>query len=146
MSLTPGDLAPARQSDAETGGGQLQQYLAGCLQGRNLGRAEFLKLSQQPGVGRRTLLAGSAQGDRVRPHLLARLAQEALSAEAVEGPEQPVKQGARPGDPGELVIFGSAAGRQHVVDRPVIGLPSGQQGRVIELPSVITASSACGRS
>jgi len=128
---------PARglawEPDAEAGGGQLQQYLARSLQSRDLGRAQLLELGQPRGVGVRALPAGVAQRDGIGPHLLPRLTQEALGAELVEGPQQPVEQGRRPGDPGQLVVLGGDPGGEHVVDRPVVGLAPGQQRGVVEL-------------
>src|ERR1035437_1848287 len=123
----------AGQPDAEPGGGELQQNLPGCLQDRDLGRAQLLELGQQTGVGVRPPPARLAQGDRVGPHLLARLAQEPLGPELVQGPEQPVQPRRGPGDPGQLVRLGPDAGGKRAVDGPVISLPPRDQRRVAEL-------------
>jgi hypothetical protein len=68
----------AGQPDAEAGAGELQQDLAGGLQGGDLRRAQVLELSQGARVGAIALLARLAQDDRVGPHLLPGLSQEPL--------------------------------------------------------------------
>ena len=105
----------------------------GRHQGRDLGRAQLLQLGQDGSVSVRALTARAAQRDRVGPDLLARLTQEPLRAEPVERPQQPVHQGARPGDLGQLVVLGGDPGGEHGIDGPVIGLATGQQRRVAEL-------------
>jgi len=57
----------AGQPDAETGGGQLQQDLAGGQQVCDLGRAQLLEPGQQQGVGLGSLPAGPVQRDGVGP-------------------------------------------------------------------------------
>ena len=133
VQLLSGGSAALGEPDAEAGGGELQQHRTGRHQGRDLGRAQLLQLGQDGSVSVRALTARAAQRDRVGPDLLARLAQEPLRAEPVERPQQPVHQGARPGDLGQLVVLGGDPGGEHGVDGPVIGLAAGQQRRVAEL-------------
>src|SRR6185312_13782410 len=121
------------QPDAEAGGSQLQQHLAGGLQVGDLSRAQLLELRQPRGVDVRSLPPGAVQRDGIGPYFDARLAQEPLGAEPVEGLEQPVEQGRGTGEPGQLVVLGADPGGEHAVDRLVVGLPAGQQRRVAEL-------------
>ena len=131
--LLSGRPAALGQPDAEAGGGELEQHRAGRHQGRDLGRAELLQLGQDLGVGVRALAARPAQRDRVGPHLLACLAQEALGTKPVERAQQPVDERARAGDLDQLVVLGGDPGGEHDVDGLVIGLPALQEGRIVEL-------------
>jgi hypothetical protein len=133
LLLSGGPAAAPGQPDAEAGRGELEQHRTGRHQGRDLGRAELLELGQNLGVGVRALAARPAQRDRVGPHLLACLAQEALGTKPVERAQQPVHERARAGDLGQLVVLGGDPGGEYGVDGLVIGLPALQEGWIVEL-------------
>src|ERR1022692_740220 len=125
-------LAAPAQANAEAGRGQSQQHLAGRCQRGDLGRAEFLKFSQVRGVRVRVLPAGTAQNDRVGPHLLARFAEKALRAQPADRTQQAIQQRARPGYLDQLVFLGGYTGGEHAINCSVISLPASQDGHVVE--------------
>jgi hypothetical protein len=90
-------------------------------------------LGEHGRVSVRALPARPAQHGRVGPYLLPSLAQEALSGEPADRAQQPVEQRGWPGQPDQLVLLGRDPGGEHLIDRPVVGLPAGQQRRVVEL-------------
>ncbi len=136
----------AGQPDAEAGGGQLQQDLPGGLQGRDLGRAQLLQLGQRRPRRRRGPACGPGSARSRWPTPFPRLAQETLGAEPVDGRSSRSSSG---GGPDSLVSSSSSAATRAASTSSIARWSASRRASSAEssnCSSLITATSACGRS